>query len=103
IDPDKIKDEIWQTKVIGQEIKYLPSFNESSTNSVAHSEQAMHSEGHGVSVGTKWEQGHVESKQKNAASTLTESENADISVSDGITRGKNDSTGETDQRGKQRV
>lgn len=54
VDPDEVKDEIYQTKVMGHTIEYLPSFSSGTTVGTEQGWQRSRGTSEGHSVGTNW-------------------------------------------------
>lgn len=98
IDLDKVKHEIWSTKVVAYKLAWLPAFSHSTSQSVAHSQQwgEHHSTGHVVA--RNWNDSTGVTGSIAFDQVETESDGDGEASSTGITASQGDSTARNRQR-----
>jgi hypothetical protein len=90
-DPMRVKYQHRSTKVLGHDLRYMPSFGQSVTNSVGGGQQKSHTDGRGRAAGTNWS--HTDSVGH--STTQSHSESDGTSESDGENSGESASVSNT--------
>lgn len=102
VDPDKVKQEIWSTKVLGHELTYLPTFGQSTGTGTTHTNQwsDTHTEGH--TTGSNWGESEGVRYGLNLTEGGSETESTGRSDSEGTTEGRGDLATRSRQDGTSR-
>lgn len=103
VDPDKVKQEIWGTKVVGHELAYLPAYGHSDSHGSSDTSQWSETHTQGHTVASNW--GESVGTQGGVSFTdgSSEGENSGIAASEGRTDTEGETASRTVSRGKSQL
>jgi hypothetical protein len=85
IDPDKIKSEIWSTKVMGHRVEYRESYSSGANTSVGGGRNSSQTDGTSTSEGTNWSHTDSTTESRTETDGTSEGESVEYSESESFT------------------
>jgi hypothetical protein len=92
VDPYKVKNEIWSTRVLGHEIRYLDSYSEGVNTSVGGGTSRSVTEGVSHTTGTNWSHTDGRSSDISRSIGVSVSDSRGDSITDGVSSGRSRGT-----------